>query len=203
MIADYVVRTATEPDFDYMMALQRANRESVGGLPGPALRERIAKRAALLGILNGEPCGYLLCDHGRDGVLRIPQACIQYDARRRAYGAELVGRALAQYHADEVRIRCAADLEANLFWRGLGFVCTATVKGGARRGRLLNLWQLWLTPRLITADDIATTPVAQSRVDCMYDETDYLRSAPEGFADGGEMAKLAWANRKVPSADQG
>jgi hypothetical protein len=192
----FQVRIATDADFPYLMSLQRANRESVGGLPGPALRERIVRRAALLGLLNGEPCGYLLCDHGRDMVLRIPQACIQYDARRRAYGAALVGWALRGFSGEEVRVRCAADLEANLFWRELGFVCTATVPGGKRRGRTLNLWQLWLTPRLITADAIATPPVAQHREDTMYDETDYLHSAPDGFVDGGSLGKLAWANRK-------
>jgi hypothetical protein len=192
----FAVRICSESDFVYVMALQRANRESVGGLPGPALRERIAKRAALLGLLNGDPCGYILRDVGRDRVLRIPQACIQYDARRRAYGAALVGAALLDFDGEEIRVRCAADLEANLFWRDLGFTCTATTPGGKRRGRTLNLWQKWLTPRLIGADEIAVAPVAQRREDSMYDETDYLLSTPDGFADGGSLGKLAWSNRR-------
>jgi hypothetical protein len=175
----FAVRICSESDFVYVMALQRANRESVGGLPGPALRERIAKRAALLGLLNGDP-----------------QACIQYDARRRAYGAALVGAALLDFDGEEIRVRCAADLEANLFWRDLGFTCTATTPGGKRRGRTLNLWQKWLTPRLIGADEIAVAPVAQRREDSMYDETDYLLSTPDGFADGGSLGKLAWSNRR-------
>jgi hypothetical protein len=193
---DFTARICGDADFKFVMALQRANRESVGGLPGPAIRERIVRGAAVLGLLNGEPMGYLLRDVGQDGVLRIPQACIQYDARRRKYGEALVGVALAGFTGEEIRVRCAADLEANLFWRDLGFVCTSTIAGGRRRGRTLNLWQLWLTPRLIAAGDIAVSPVAQHREDSMYDHTDFLSEAPDGFVDGGSLGKLAWANRK-------
>ena len=191
-MTDFTMRVADEADVPYVMALQRANRESVGGLPTPAITERVQRGTVVLGILNDEPMGYLLWDY-RAGVVRIPQACIQYDARRRKYG-EALAAWIVQRHPDanEVRLRCAADLEANLFWRSMGFVCTGVMQGGKRRGRLLNAWTLWLAPTLLIH---TTPPAAQLRVDCMYDDTDYLLTQPEGFQPITSLPKLAWSNR--------
>lgn len=190
------VRTATAGDLLYVMSLMRANRESVGGLPAPAVSERIQRGTLKLGEINGEPAGYLLYDY-RDGVLRIPQACIQYDARRRKYGEALVADLLRSYpEAEEIRLRCAADLEANLFWRDMGFTCVGTANGGRRRGRRINSWAMWLKPRLLALSEIAVRPVADVRVDCRYDDSGFLDGAPEGFADALTLPKIAWANRK-------
>lgn len=197
MLTDFSVRCATLADGDYVMALQRANRESVGGLPRPAIDERLARSTVVLGVLNGDPMGYLMWDY-RGGIVRVPQACIQYDARRRKYGEALVSWIVAAHpHANEVRLRCAADLEANVFWRDMGFVCTATVPGGSRRGRLINAWLLDLGSALMLAP--TTTPAAQLRVDTMYDDTDFMRGTPEGFLPATTLPKLAWANRKSAS----
>lgn len=190
------VRVAQSNDSVYVMSLMRANRESVGGLPKPAVDERIARGTLLLASLNDEPCGYLLYDY-RDDVLRIPQACIQYDARRRKYGEALMFELMRRYvDAHEVRLRCAADLEANLFWRDMGFTCTGTLRGGKRRGRKINAWTLWLTPRLLTLDEIAVVPAAEVRQDCRYDDSGFLDSAPTGFSTAVVLPKMAWANRE-------
>jgi hypothetical protein len=189
-------RTAHPEDITYVMSLMRANRESVGGLPQPAILERLERQTVLLAEINDDPVGYLLYDH-RDGRIRIPQACIQYDARRRRYGIALVSALLgAHQNAQEVALRCAADLEANVFWRDMGFTCTGTVPGGRRRGRTINCWAMWLQPRLLTIDSIATPPAAQIRVDTMYDDTDYLTEAPAGFQAATTLPKLAWSNRR-------
>lgn len=191
---ELTIRQANLDDLRYVMTLMRANRESVGGLPSPAIEERISRRTLLVAFLNNEPCGYLLYDL-RNGVLRIPQACIQYDARRRKYGEQLLAVLLSQVDPDEINVRCAADLEANLFWREMGFTCLGTVGGGKRRRRTINLWAMWLQPRLFRADEVAVAPVSELRQDSMYDESDYLLESPDGFEDGGVLPKLAWANR--------
>jgi len=197
MLTDFTVRRATHADGDYVMALQRSNRESVGGLPRPAIDERLARSTVVLGVLNGDPMGYLMWDYS-GGIVRIPQACIQYDARRRKYGVALVSWLLAAHpYASEIRLRCAADLEANVFWRDMGFICTATVAGGSRRGRLINAWLLDLGSALMLAPTV--TPAAQLRVDSMYDDTDFMTGTPEGFLPATTLPKLAWANRKAVS----
>ena len=190
------VRVALPDDLIYIMSLMRANRESVGGLPTPAVEERISRQTLLLALLNDDPCGYLLYDY-RDSIVRIPQACIQYDARRRKYGEALIYELMRRYaDAHEIRLRCAADLEANLFWRDMGFTCTATLNGGRRRGRRINSWTLWLTPRLIALAEIAIVPGVDVRQDCRYDDSGFLDSAPDGFGEAVELPKIAWANRK-------
>jgi hypothetical protein len=196
VIEEFTTRTAELEDVLYVMSLMRGNRESVGGLPAPAVRDRINAGTLLMGELNGDPMGYLLYDY-TDDILRIPQACIQYDARRRKYGEALMGQLLRDYpDAREIRLRCAADLEANLFWRDLGFTCVGTSDGGRRRGRKINAWQMWIQPRLFTVGDIQVVPAADIRVDCITtDDTDFLTEAPEGFAPARELPKLAWANR--------
>jgi hypothetical protein len=192
-------RYAVAGDVPFVMALQRSNRESVGGLPRPAIEDRVRRGTLLLGLLNDEPAGYLMFDVGA-GLLRIPQACIQYDARRRRYGEALVGRMLGDNpDVSEVRLRCAADMDANLFWRDMGFTCVGTTQGGKRRGRLLNLWQRWCgAPRLFGVEEMAQVPAWQWREDSMYDDSGFLVVRPEGFADRGSLGKLAWSNRKKP-----
>jgi hypothetical protein len=195
-MTDVLVTVAGPTDLTYVVSLMRANRESVGGLPVPAVKERVDRGTVLLARINDDPVGYVLYDN-RAGVLRIPQACIQYDARRRRYGIALMQSLLAMHpDAEEVSLRCAADLEANVFWRDMGFVCVGTSPGGKRRGRTINSWTLWLTPRLITAQDIARVPAAQARQDTMYDDSGFLTHAPDGFSPIEVLPKLAWANRK-------
>jgi hypothetical protein len=190
------VSIATPDDLLYIVSLMRLNRESVGGLPVPALKERVDRGTVLIARINEDPVGYVLYDN-RGGVIRIPQACIQYDARRRKYGIALM-QSLLSMHSDaaEVSLRCAADLEANIFWRDMGFVCVGTSPGGKRRGRTINAWTLWLTPRLITAQDISCIPAAQMRQDSMYDDSGFLTKSPDGFSPVELLPKLAWANRK-------
>jgi Acetyltransferase (GNAT) domain len=181
------------------MSLMRANRESVGGLPQPAVSERIERGTVLLASINDDPVGYVLYDI-RNGRIRIPQACIQYDARRRKHGEALIAKLLELHpHIDEVSLRCAADLEANIFWRDMGFTCVGTLPGGRRRGRTFISWALWLQPRLLTLDQIAVTPAAELRQDSMYDDSGFLVSSPDGFRDAITLPKLAWTNRKRPA----
>jgi hypothetical protein len=186
---------AAETDLTYIVSLMRANRESVGGLPAPAILERLKRGTVLLAKENDDPIGYLLYDV-RNKNIRIPQACIQYDARRRDFGIKLVNDLLGAYpDAEQISLRCAADLEANLFWRDLGFTCTGTVPGGRRRGRTINYWTRWLEPRLFAVEAIAVPPAAEIRVDARYDDSAFLDASPDGFAVARELPKLAWANR--------
>ncbi len=191
-----MIETATELDLTYIVSLMRANRESVGGLPKPAIQERVGRGTILLARENDDSAGYLLWDaHGPD--IRMYQACIQYDARRREHGIKLVQTMLEMYpDAASVSLRCAADLESNLFWRDLGFICTGTVPGGSRRGRTINCWTRWLAPRLFTVDEISVPPAAEVRVDSRYDDSSFLDAAPDGFAPVRVLPKIAWANRK-------
>ena len=198
MIESIAVRVALAQDLRYVVSLMRANRESVGGMPEPAIMERIDRGTVLLATINDDPVGYVLYDL-RAGVLRVPQACIQYDARRRKYGEELVRQMMARaVGVREVSLRCAADLEANVFWRDMGFTCVGNVPGGKRRGRTINVWAMWLERKLVSLADVSRQAVAEMRQDSMYDDTGYVRSTPDGFREAIVLPKLAWSNRAGP-----
>lgn len=195
-----VVREAVPADLPFVMALQRANRESVGGLPTPAIEERVQRGTLALAVLNGEPCGYLMYDVSGT-VLRLPQACIQYDARRRTYGEALWLWVISrQPEITEARLRCAADIDANLFWQQMGFTCVSVVKGGSRRGRLINQWQRWFSGALFLVGEVGTAPAAQIRQDCWDEQTGFIRAAPDGFVAAGDLPRLAWSNRRGGTA---
>lgn len=141
----------------YVDALQRANAEALAFYPRQVFEREAIKGRLFLGLLNGDPCGYLYVGSGSDGILRCHQVCIQYDARRRLYGAAIVTVA-EEYGVglgvNEIALRCGADLDANDFWASLGYSCIGTQPGGVRRNRTINLWRKRLEPGLFALESV-------------------------------------------------
>lgn len=136
---------------EYVDSLQRKNAECLSFYPTQVFERESRKGRILLSLLNGEPCGYLYMGSGSDGTLRCHQVCIQYDARRRLYGAMLVSA--MEDHAIRcgcawARLRCGFDLDANEFWDSLGYVCVRHDAGGVRRMRTINVWSKAVSPTL-------------------------------------------------------
>lgn len=135
---------------DYVCALSKLNYEQIGFIPRPRL-EQYAERGQLWSETeNGELCGFLVWGNGWP-VLRVYQICIQYDARRRENGYRLLRRLIEKASAEGYEaISCyvADDIEANDFWRAVGFSVIGQRDGGMTRGRRHNHWVLWL-PRPI------------------------------------------------------
>jgi GNAT superfamily N-acetyltransferase len=126
----------------YVVDLAKKHTDAIGFIPRPRL-ERYAECGQMaLEYENGEPCGFLVWGNGWP-VLKIYQACIQYDARRLEHGAALVARVereAVRRGCSAVSLWCASDLEANLFWDAVGYRAAATKQGGERRGRKLIRW---------------------------------------------------------------
>ena len=147
---DFVV-VKTHPQLvAYVDGLQKKNAEALSFYPTQVFERESAKGRVFLGLLNGQPCGYLYAGaHGRD--VKLHQVCIQYDARRRLYGAAIAA-AMEAYamegKASTITLRCGFDLEANDFWSALGYKCITHQVGGVRRMRTINVWRKWLTPEL-------------------------------------------------------
>ena len=135
---------------DYVDGLQRKNAEALSFYPRQVFEREQAKGRLFLGMLNGEPCGYLYVGaQGQD--VKCHQICIQYDARRRLYGAAIV--AVMEHYASEgkatsITLRCGFDLEANAFWKEMGYECIAHHVGGVRRMRTINVWRKQLRAEL-------------------------------------------------------
>jgi hypothetical protein len=138
-----VVRLAEMIDLPYIDSLQRKNAEELSFYPLCVFEREMAAGRILLALVNGEPAGYLY--HG--AMLKrvnIHQACIQYDLRGMLYGARLVS-ALTTIASSSgclyVTCHCGSDIDANNFWRAVGFYCQSTTQGGVRRRRDVNHWR--------------------------------------------------------------
>lgn len=134
----------------YVDSLQRKNAEALSFYPKQVFEREQKNGRLYLGMLNGEPCGYIYVG-AAGGDVKCHQVCIEYDARRRMYGAMLV-LALENYAnaslSNSITLRCGFDLEANKFWKELGYNCIAVKQGGVRRMRKINVWRKYLQPQM-------------------------------------------------------
>ncbi len=147
---DFTVVT-THPDILlYVDSLQKKNSEALSFYPKSVFEREIEKGRVFLGMLGGEPCGYLYVGaQSRD--VKLHQVCIEYDARRRLYGEGIV-KVMEDYaeegRASSITLRCGFDLEANDFWSSMGYQCIAHKQGGVRRMRTINVWRKQLQVEL-------------------------------------------------------
>jgi ribosomal protein S18 acetylase RimI-like enzyme len=148
MIVDRLTDDQVEAAVKYADDLARKNSEALSFIPRPMIENYARRGQLMLALENDEPCGFLI--HGENWPqVRIYQACIQYDARRREHGMALVAALSSRARergCHDVRLWCADDLDSNEFWRSAGFEYCAQRRGGRRRGRKHNLWALRLAP---------------------------------------------------------
>lgn len=126
----------------------------LGFIPAPKVEEYYIGRGfyVLQSNRRGIAVGYVL--HGKPlagKVLSIAQAIIDIDRRNLGFGelavAQVVERAkFANCRA--VKLRCADGLEANGFWRQMGFTLTKSEFPGNKRQRAINTYVLDLWPLL-------------------------------------------------------
>lgn len=140
-MTNFVVVTVHPDLISFVDSLQRKNAEALSFYPKQVFERESEKGRIFVGLLNGEPCGYIYVG-ARKADTKCHQICIEYDARRKLYGAALV-QAMEDYAegAHSITLRCAFDLEANTFWKEMGYNCVAVHEGGVRRMRKINVWR--------------------------------------------------------------
>jgi len=187
-VSDFVVVQQHPEMLKYIDALQKKNAEALSFYPMAVFEREADKGRLFLGLLNGEPCGYLYAGAQTDKDVKLHQVCIQYDARRRLYGA-MIAAVMEQYATDgnatSVTLRCGFDLEANDFWSALGYVCIAHQIGGVRRMRTINVWRKWLRPELF--ETLAIEP-AVGKVDASLWRKNKQTGIVSQFVRGKKMA---------------
>ena len=140
---------------------QNKNRDALGFLPREAIATYTQHGQIIPATENGQLVSYCVFFDGQPGTrprrdpytVRIYQLCTDYDARRLQHATQLVNRLYDHATAnrfERIRLWCADDLPANVFWRTLGFEFKGTRLGGAKRDRQHNLWILPLPPKLWT-----------------------------------------------------
>jgi GNAT superfamily N-acetyltransferase len=133
-----VVLPATSADLPFVVSLQKAYHRALGFLPRAALDEKIRLGQVLLARTGRARAGFL--HHGSPSrpEVRVFQLAVTRAAQGRGAGGALVDALLeSAAGARGVSLRCLADLEANRFWKAVGFRLHATEPGA--RGTL-NVW---------------------------------------------------------------
>tara|TARA_R110000824_G_scaffold205274_3_gene390046 strand:- start:1234 stop:1842 length:609 start_codon:yes stop_codon:yes gene_type:complete len=175
----------THPDMLlYVDSLQKKNAEQLSFYPKQVFEREAEKGRLFLGMLNGAPCGYIYVG-AKSPDVKCHQVCIEYDARRRLYGAAMV-TALEDYAKDSytITLRCGFDLEANNFWKSMGYNCINIVDGGIRRNRKINVWRKQVHPELFT--DIIVEP-AKGKTDASIWRKHKKTGLVTGFSRGKKL----------------
>ena len=132
------VRPAGMADLPFMVDLGRKSFDAIGFIPASRY-ERVIEGEGLSTIhiaeANGDPVGFVYATHNLVGT-KVQQCVVQEDARRLEHARALVSAATMP-NDTFIAARCAADLEANAFWRALGFAECGQSVGGSRRGRMV------------------------------------------------------------------
>lgn len=154
------MRAAVSSDLSYLVHLSRANSESLGFIPRTGMSSHLDRGHVSIACENGDPAGYLLSGGAyahAPFVRPIYQACIDYDARRRHLGLQLVTHfehAALLDRISVVRLWCRESLPSNEFWRAAGYSLCGKREGGKKRKTACNLWAKIIRP--IAADDIVS-----------------------------------------------
>jgi len=142
----------------YIDMLQKKNAEALSFYPKQVFEREKENGRLFLGLLNGQPAGYLYVG-AAGGDVKCHQVCIEYDARRKLYGA-MLATVMEQYakdaYSNSITLRCGFDLDANKFWSELGYNVIRIMDGGIRRMRKINVWRKYLRPQLF--EDIYLEP---------------------------------------------
>ena len=160
------VRLAELKDVNFIDYLQKKNAEELSFYPKTVFEREILNYRILLAEINDEPCGYLY--HGAEKAFcKIHQACIEYDLRGQLYGSKLVKTLihnLSYQGVYSVTLRCGSDIQANTFWKAMGFYCEAITLGGVRRMRDINCWRYDIINPLFTQSVLPSNKAQDSRI---------------------------------------
>jgi hypothetical protein len=151
-MSDFVVVKDHPQMLIYIDMLQKKNAEALSFYPKQVFEREKENGRLFLGLLNGEPAGYLYVG-ASGGDVKCHQVCIEYDARRKLYG-QMLAVCMEQYakeaYSASITLRCGFDLDANNFWKEMGYNVIQILDGGVRRMRKINVWRKYLRPQLFT-----------------------------------------------------
>jgi hypothetical protein len=185
-MSDFIVVKDHPQMLMYIDMLQKKNAEALSFYPKQVFEREKENGRLFLGLLNGEPAGYLYVG-ATGGDVKCHQVCIEYDARRKMYG-QMLAVCMEQYakeaYSASITLRCGFDLDANNFWREMGYNVIQILDGGVRRMRKINVWRKYLRPQLF--EDIYLEP-AVGKTDASIWRKHKETGLVTGFSRGNKM----------------
>jgi hypothetical protein len=185
-MTDFVVVKEHPQMLIFIDMLQKKNAEALSFYPKQVFEREKENGRLFLGLLNGEPAGYLYVG-ASGGDVKCHQVCIEYDARRKMYG-QMLAICMEQYAKDaysaSITLRCGFDLDANNFWKEMGYNVIQILDGGVRRMRKINVWRKYLRPQLF--EDIYLEP-AVGKTDSSIWRKHKETGLVTGFSRGNKM----------------
>lgn len=136
-MSEIAIRKATPADLSDVKRIIDKNRRALGFVRSAELMRGIQEGEILVGEYDGETVGVLHFHHRRDGVTTIYHLVVAEEYRGRGFGRALVcalEHECRESGQNAVHLKCPADLDANGFYRHLGF-CRMSIEPG-------KVWQL-------------------------------------------------------------
>jgi len=130
----------------YVIKLADENKFELGFIPHHRYEHYFRQGKIIMEFENGEPCGFFLFNR-RDEVIKVYQACVEYDLRRLRHGENLLRKMIFKAKKEGAKIislYCMDILEANLFWKACGFQFCCKRAGGNEKKVSHNHWILWI-----------------------------------------------------------
>ena len=144
-------------DIKYIDWLRAKESEAVGFIPKVRYEMEITGDRGgdiLLAKENNDLVGFVYVTYGPPLSAKIQQIVIQEDARRMERATALldeIAKRARNRGCAEIGCRCAEDLEANIFWKSLGFTKVSEGMGKSvysrgkaklgKRGRHINIYR--------------------------------------------------------------
>lgn len=133
-----------ETPYCFVDHAQRVDDHAIGWLPKQAIETYIERQGFTDVHLNGDRVAFALHRIDRLGRGQIVQTWVRPDARLIENGRELIRRVSAVFAKSgctEIRLWCAADLAANMFWKQMQFEAISWDHGKRKSGRRRVLWR--------------------------------------------------------------
>ncbi|MGC9335284.1 MAG: GNAT family N-acetyltransferase, partial [Anaerolineae bacterium] len=147
-------RRAALTDLDAIKNLADAHKHELGFVLRPALASSIGREEVFIAQNSQDVIGFVEYHHRRDHQTTLYHIAVESHHRRQGIGRLLVDeliRDAGEHEKEFIQLKCPADLEANEFYRSLGFNRVDTRPNKDRR---LVIWNYRLVSNLRSGGDV-------------------------------------------------
>ena len=109
---------------EYIVNLHKKNSDTLGFIPKPYLEKLLIKDQVFFEYEGGLEGGFCVIGSGKGRTLKIYQHCIEEDLRMLKHGKKLFKKiedVARKRNYDTICLRVRENLQANKFWKALGF----------------------------------------------------------------------------------